>query len=104
MQIFINLIYLTFFLIYIVNSIPIAINSNIYNKINLNKDITEIFLKAENYHYITVEIFFSHASRYYISFNFACAICIYSSERSCNCKSISSLVCSLNAINPLILF
>ena len=69
MQIFITLIYLTFFLIYIVNSIPIAINSNIYNKINLNKDITEIFLKAENYHYITVEIFFSHASRYYISFN-----------------------------------
>ena len=69
MKIFITLIYLTFFLIYIVNSIPIAINSNIYNKINLNKDITEIFLKAENYHYITVEIFFSHASRYYISFN-----------------------------------
>lgn len=69
MEIFITLIYLTFFLIYIVNSIPTAINSNIYNKINLNKDITEIFLKAENYHYTTVELIFSHPSRYYITFN-----------------------------------
>ena len=57
------------FLIYYTKATPTEIQSNIYNKISLSQELTEIILKSENYHYIEVELVFSHQSKYYTTFN-----------------------------------
>ena len=57
------------FLIYHTKSTPTPIKSNIYNKISLNKEVTEILFKSENYNYIKAELIFSHQSKYYTTFN-----------------------------------
>ena len=62
------LIYIIF-LFYHTKSTPTPIKSNIYNKISLNKEVTEILFKSENYNYIKAELIFSHQSKYYTTFN-----------------------------------
>jgi hypothetical protein len=57
------------FLIYHIKSTPTPIKRNIYNKISLNKEITEILFKPENNNYIKAELIFSHPSKYYTTFN-----------------------------------
>ena len=56
-------------LIYFTASSPITIKSNIYNKISLNQEVTEIILSTNNYNYITIELIFSNQSNYFTSFN-----------------------------------
>ena len=56
-------------LIYFTGSSPITIKSNIYNKISLNQEVTEIILSTNNYNYITIELIFSNQSNYFTSFN-----------------------------------
>lgn len=60
---------LIIFLLYYITSTPITIKSNIYNKISLNTDITEIIFESKNKDYITIELIFSYPSKYFITFN-----------------------------------
>ena len=56
-------------LLYYITSTPITIKSNIYNKISLNTDITEIIFESKNKDYITIELIFPSPSKYFITFN-----------------------------------
>ena len=56
-------------LLYYITSTPITIKSNIYNKISLNTDITEIMFESKNKDYITIELIFSYPSKYFTTFN-----------------------------------
>ena len=60
---------LIIFLLYYITSNPITIKSNIYNKISLNTDITEIMFESKNKDYITIELIFSYPSKYFTTFN-----------------------------------
>ena len=60
---------LIIFLLYYITSTPITIKSNIYNKISLNIDITEIKFESKNKDYITIELIFSYPSKYFTTFN-----------------------------------
>ena len=60
---------LIIFLLYYITSTPITIKSNIYNKISLNTDITEIMFESKNKDYITIELIFSYPSKYFTTFN-----------------------------------